>query len=311
MSVYNSAKFLPEAVESIINQTFTEYELIIIDDHSSDNSWEIINRFKDESSRIIPIRHNVNIGRAAIRNIALKSARGQYIAIMDSDDIAYPMRLGLQYEYLQSHPRVYLTGTGAHIIDEQGNRTGVFNPETNYLNIRKISEKRSCFYHSSTMFRNTKDYCYREKFNLAQDYDLFLRMISDNRIIINLSDVTIKYRLNVQKKTWEKCAKSLLYSEKAKEFHRQRLAEGKDRYESFNPQELESSIAGECNSRDLCEIKIRALFMANELRMLRKTCVEYFKKYGMKSKILLYWMLSSIGKNNFSNFRKILLRYYS
>ena len=104
MSVYNGAKFLAEAIDSILAQTFTNFEFIIIDDASSDDSLHIINSYKD--ARIVLIQNNKNIGLTKSLNIGIAKAKGKYIARMDADDISMPKRLEKQFDFMEEHPRI-------------------------------------------------------------------------------------------------------------------------------------------------------------------------------------------------------------
>ncbi len=122
MSVYNGDKYLREAIESILNQTFTDFEFIIVNDGSTDNSLEIIESYDDE--RIKTINNKKNIGLTKSLNKALKFAKGKYIARQDADDVSLPNRFEKQVEYLDSHPEVALVGTSVYLIDENGKIIG-------------------------------------------------------------------------------------------------------------------------------------------------------------------------------------------
>ena len=115
MPTYNaSVPFLKEAVESILNQSFGEFEFIVIDDGSTDGSWEYLNSIDDKRLKLI---HNeTNLGITKSLNIGMKTAKGKYIARMDSDDRSMPLRLEKQYEYMEKHPDVILCGTGVEFL---------------------------------------------------------------------------------------------------------------------------------------------------------------------------------------------------
>ena len=101
MSVYNGAKFLAEAIDSILAQTFTDFEFIIIDDTSSDDSLQVINSYKD--ARIVLLQNTKNIGLTKSLNIGIAKAKGKYIARMDADDISMPKRLEKQFDFMEEH----------------------------------------------------------------------------------------------------------------------------------------------------------------------------------------------------------------
>ena len=109
MSVYNTKEdYLREAIESILNQTLREFEFIIINDASNEQTINILDQYNDD--RIIRIDNEVNHGLTASLNKGLSVAKGEYIARMDADDISYPNRLELQYQYMQKHPNVAILG---------------------------------------------------------------------------------------------------------------------------------------------------------------------------------------------------------
>jgi Glycosyltransferases involved in cell wall biogenesis len=114
MSVYNTAEYLREAIESILNQTFTDFEFIIVNDCSTDKSEEIINSYHDR--RIIYIKNEKNMGRAATPNRGLKICRGEFVARQDSDDISFPNRLKTEYDFLKKHPLIDICGSWIKII---------------------------------------------------------------------------------------------------------------------------------------------------------------------------------------------------
>ena len=118
MSVYNGEKYLREAIESILNQTFTDFEFLIVNDGSTDSSLEIILSYPDERIRVI--RNDRNIGLTKSLNKALQQAKGEYIARQDADDISLQNRFEEQLIYLEKHPEVALLGTSAYKIDERG-----------------------------------------------------------------------------------------------------------------------------------------------------------------------------------------------
>src|SRR5579872_3719033 len=118
MPTYNGERFLRPAIESILNQTFPNFELIIIDDGSTDNTPHILWEFKD--TRLTVLTNQQNLGIAAATNRGLAAARGEYIALQDHDDISLPHRLQTQLDFLNTHPEIALVGSAAELIDENG-----------------------------------------------------------------------------------------------------------------------------------------------------------------------------------------------
>ena len=114
MPVYNVAPYLREAMDSILNQTFEDFELIILDDCSPDNSTEILDTYTDP--RIVRYRGEKNVGLSNVLNIGMDMARGEFIARMDSDDLSTPERLAVQVAYLETHPDVVLCSCGMQLF---------------------------------------------------------------------------------------------------------------------------------------------------------------------------------------------------
>lgn len=121
MSVFNTAKYVGEAIESVLKQTYTNFEFIIVDDASTDNSLEIIRKYESQDPRVIVITNEVNLGISKSRNRGLAIARGEYIANMDSDDINMVDRFELQVNHFASNPDTLVLGGRHKVIDAQGN----------------------------------------------------------------------------------------------------------------------------------------------------------------------------------------------
>jgi len=114
MSVFNGERYLREAIDSILQQTFVDFEFIIIDDGSTDSSASIMSSYADRRIRVI---RQKNRGLSAALNVGLKAAEGRYIARMDADDVSLPHRFGRQYLFLETHPQCVAVGSNAIIID--------------------------------------------------------------------------------------------------------------------------------------------------------------------------------------------------
>ncbi len=194
MSVYNGERFLSTAIESILNQTYRDFEFIIIDDGSSDRSREIIQSHKDQRIRLI--YNEENIGLTPSLNKGLKLARGEYIARMDADDVSFPQRLEMQVEFLDHNPEVVLLGAWAEVVDENEKKIMVWRYPTDDCVIRWRLLSRNCLVHSSVMYRKDKVLDaggYNSSITYAQDYELWtkLSMIAQIR---QLPQVLIRHR---------------------------------------------------------------------------------------------------------------------
>lgn len=173
MPVHNSEKYVSEAILSILNQTFFDFEFIIIDDDSTDRTWEIIQTFSD--NRIVAMRNERNIGNYPSRNRGIQKARGTYIAVMDGDDIALSERLCKQYLYMEKYSEILAIGTQFDFI---GLDSKIEKP-TSHENICAALLNDSCFLHPSLFIRSNvmkQLGGYNEEYVYASDYDLVCRL---------------------------------------------------------------------------------------------------------------------------------------
>jgi glycosyltransferase involved in cell wall biosynthesis len=197
MSVYNGERFLINSVESILEQTFPDFEFLIIDDGSTDSTWEILEKYADKEARIILVRNEKNIGLTRSLNKGLALARGEYLARQDADDISLPQRLEMQVKFLDAHPEVSLVGTGMEIIDENGKILALHQPPTDHESIAaELLIKNNSVGHSTVMARLDilKELRgYNERLPYAQDYDLWWRLCR-KRKIANLPEILVKWR---------------------------------------------------------------------------------------------------------------------
>lgn len=194
MPVYNGAKYVRQAIESVLRQTFTDWQLIIVNDASTDDTEKILESFKD--NRIKIVKNEKNLGSVASRNIALKECRSEYIAILDADDISEPTRFEKQVNFLNSHPDFGLVGSWTKIIGENGKPTGQIGKDTTPPEKAPIKILFHNFLaHSSIMMRRKAipEEPYRENAIPVEDVDLYLRMIHDFKFA-TLPKVLISYR---------------------------------------------------------------------------------------------------------------------
>lgn len=138
MPVFNAAPYLSQAVESILSQTLSNFEFIIIDDHSTDNSWKIIKSYARRDSRIRIFRNRLNLGVSTNSNIAISLARCKYLARMDADDISVADRLEKQYRYLKKHPQTVVVGAQCTIINQNDQVIGFKNFPTSTTGIKDM-----------------------------------------------------------------------------------------------------------------------------------------------------------------------------
>lgn len=209
MSVYNSEHYLKEAIESILNQTFEDFEFIIVDDSSTDRSLDTIESFQDD--RIIVIKNELNIGLTKSLNKALKIAQGEYIARQDADDISLLNRFEKQVHFLEKNKDVGIVGTSFYLINEEGVILQEFkkSSEVNKSKLLKDNE----LIHGSVMFKKNLVQSkgnYNEFMKYCQDYELWLRM-SNFCEIKNLIDPLYKLRRHGGSIQFKKRKESVLY----------------------------------------------------------------------------------------------------
>ena len=194
MPVYNAEKYLAEAIDSILNQSFDNFELLIINDGSTDNSEKIILSYSD--NRIRYVKNEKNIRLIATLNKGIEVAKGKYIARMDADDVSLLNRLRVQFEFMESNPDVALCGSWFELI---GDRTGIakYVPGHNEIMMRMLYQCHFC--HPSVVMRKSMIDTFEVKFDAAyihaEDYEFFVR-IGEKYKLANIQTALLKYRIH-------------------------------------------------------------------------------------------------------------------
>ena len=194
MPVFNGEKFIRESIESVLEQTYDNFEYIIINDGSIDNSLNVIKSYKD--SRIKIINNKINVGITKSLNIALKLSIGDFIARVDVDDISFPERFKDQINYLQLNPRVGACGTQTKYI---GSHNSVIIRPLHHDEIKAWLLFRNSISHSTVMFRKSmifdNNLFYNDQFDYSQDYELWTRAVKSFKLA-NLPNVYSYYRIH-------------------------------------------------------------------------------------------------------------------
>jgi glycosyltransferase involved in cell wall biosynthesis len=205
MPVYNGEKHLREAVDSMLAQSFPDFELVIVNDGSTDRSVEIIEGYDDPRIRLI--ENSLGKGVVGARNTGIANANGEYVAMMDCDDIACPTRLEEQVAFLDDHPDFGMIGAWSEMIDEGIRVAGNFmscsaSPEA----IPSLLLFNNCFTQSTVVIRKTAlpEVGYRF-YPGAEDYDLWVR-IAQRAKVWNLQKVLVKYRVHTSSISFENAA---------------------------------------------------------------------------------------------------------
>lgn len=307
MSVYNCENFVSEAIYSVLNQTYVNFELIIIDDGSTDKTKDIIKNFSDKRIRLIQNKENLGLPRSL--NIGLKVAQGKYIARLDADDICSPDRLLLQLNYLKEHPNVGVLGTDVEFIDEVGNKfksakrlkkIKSHNPISYFFNLQKPKSHnvcvwyllfRNCFYHPTVMFKksiviNVGGYENKK----SEDLDLWSRLF-DKTNFTNLKIPLLSHRIHSGQMTSETRSKELDIRIEARKRVFSTIFTENTNLDFIRLLSLRSNKSGD-------QLKSSLIF-------LDQTYINFIKKYLLspveKWQIRIdYIRLSSIISNNFS-----------
>ena len=196
MPVFNAEKFIKEAIDSVLTQTFTDFELLIINDGSTDSTVQIINSFSDSRIKLI---HQKNGGVSEALNTGLLAATGKYIARFDADDVCYPERLKLQYDFMIAHPDYILVGSDANYITEEGEF--IFTYKNIGHSNEDIKSKISIycpFVHSTVFYKKEiilKLGGYNKNAHSFEDYFLWKNLINFGKVY-NFEKPLIKVRFN-------------------------------------------------------------------------------------------------------------------
>jgi len=204
MPVYNAGQYLALAIESVLGQTFTDFELLLINDGSTDNSKQVIASFTDNRIKVLDNEGNKGLVYSLNRGIA--AAIGKYIARMDADDICLPDRFQLQYDYLERHTETGLVAGYIHFINEQGDDRGVWaldRKADSPQRIKRYMSSECCIAHPTIMARATwlSKFPYDSRQKAIEDYDLWLRLLAHGMAIAKLNTPVLLYRVHDQSVT--------------------------------------------------------------------------------------------------------------
>ncbi len=215
MACYNGSRWLHQAINSILMQTFEDFECILVDDGSTDISWKIIQSYRDQDQRIVAISKE-NTGLASSLNVGISQARGRWIARLDADDLCEPTRLAEQMRFVHNRPELVLLGTGCLTIDEQGRDIRPYNYPTEHCSlVRNLECARAFFPHSSAFYRTDivrQIGGYNMRMYRAQDFQLWLQLSRRGEIAC-LPNILVRLRQHA-------CQVSLENNGKIQSFYR-------------------------------------------------------------------------------------------
>jgi glycosyltransferase involved in cell wall biosynthesis len=194
MAAFNVERWIGAAVGSVLAQSFSDFELIVVDDGSTDGTAAIATATGDPRLRYV---RQENAGAAAARNTGLELAQGEFVAVMDADDVSYPLRLEKQVRFMQDHPHTVVAGSYYQAISEEGKPlTVVRQLQKNYDIVRSLYNPSCPFCHSTTMYRTGAVRAvggYNASYKIAHDYDLWCKIGAG---FANIPEVLVDYRIH-------------------------------------------------------------------------------------------------------------------
>jgi len=203
MAAHNADKYIAETIESVLAQTYQNWELIITDDASTDHTRDIIIQYTEKDSRIKMIRIDESVRQTIARIKAIEISSGEYLAILDADDISFPDRLKIQVDFLESHPDISVTGSIAELINAKGEHIGKKEKTGDFTELAFKLLLQTQFIHSSVCMRK-KAYDAIGGYDgvtyqiYAEEYDLWNRLAHEGYKMTNLPETLIKYRIHPQ-----------------------------------------------------------------------------------------------------------------
>ena len=218
MAVYNGEEFLRDSILSVLNQTHKDFEFIIVNDGSSDNSLKIIEDFQKNDSRIKIVNNNQNLGLTKSLNIGFIESKGEYIARLDSGDISLPKRIEKQVNFLDVHKNIGLVGTWMYIINTKGDIIKEIKYPTEDKELKRDLINYNPFVHSSIMLRRgilPKIDIYKEEYKYAQDYNLYFELLP-HISFANIPIFLVKYRMSPKSITSTKNKKQMSFANRAR-----------------------------------------------------------------------------------------------
>lgn len=290
MPVYNVEKYVSEAIESILNQTYQNIQFIIIDDCSTDNSYEICKKYAEKDTRIILLKNEKNLKIEGTLNKGLSYVSGKYVVRMDGDDISTADRIQVMYDFLKNNTEFELVGTSTETIDADGNFIG----RTKFLSDWNLIKKTACLRTPVVHIWMTYKYIYDELNGYrslygSEDYDFLLRFMTNGHKCTNISDkYCYKIRVNREGNSGNtfglRKIKSKNYTAK---LYKQRLKIGRDTYSvedfmancsSMNNEEKRFQFSSKCMYRAI-DMKRRKRFLSMCIFVLLSLTSKYQAMY--------------------------------
>ena len=317
MSVYNGDPYLHEAIESIINQTFTDFEFIIINDGSTDKTSRIIKEYLQKDSRIVLIEQE-NMGLTKSLNKGIYYSKGKYIARQDVDDISLPNRLSKQIDFLENNNNIVMVGSYSYLFEENKKIIHSNNSiATNSIDLKKKLPHENQFNHGSVLFhkRTIKNIGgYREQFKYCQDYDLWLRVIH-NYDVSNMTSYLYKQRLNLQSISFQKFEQQNQFKRLAQKYYYQRIRNDFDDLDKGDLEEIQNVINIQYDNNVIIKANYYFQIGVIMLAMNRKKKARHnfilSIKMRLKVKTVIFWSISFLSARIINLIGNTVRRYRS
>jgi len=297
MSAYNSEDYVGEAIDSILNQSFGDFEFVIINDGSTDRTPDILSEYQKTDHRIKVVNQE-NLGLTRSLNRGVKLAAGEYIARQDADDISEPNRLQKQLSFMEAHLNVAVVGCLSYVFNDDGIVRAGEAPKFRLSNagIKRYLAKKNLFTHGSAMIRKSalaQTGLYREFFRHAQDYDLWLRLSEHSDLAI-LPEHLYRYRVTPEAASVARCRTQQCYAGVARKLHAERLATGRDSYDKLSSSHPDGLPVVDVPNRYDYHIFLTGEFLAgNNLKQARRQLRQAWK-LGCRRPRLFYLFLKSL-----------------
>lgn len=268
ISAYNAEYTIADSMHSILDQTYDNWELIAINDCSTDKTPQIMEQMSSDNPHIRLIHNKENIGLTQSLNIGLEYAGGEFIARLDADCTSKPLRLERQVGFLNIHTDIELVGTGVYLIDSSGHKVRTINVVSRDYIISRFLKYVNLFNHTSILARRKTIEClggYRKKFHYSQDYDLVLRL-SDKYKLSNIPEYLVYWKINKNSTTLQHLILQRIYADIAREFAFERKQKGYDRYNSINMDEKINDLMTRNYGRYRCERGVYKMVISKQYR---------------------------------------------
>jgi glycosyltransferase involved in cell wall biosynthesis len=209
MPVYNASQYLMESIESVLQQSFTDFEFVIVDDGSTDDSVSVIKTYDDSRIRLIRNEHDFILSL----NMGIKRSVGKYVARMDSDDLMLPDRLQKQVDYMEEHPDIAVCGSYAEFF---GVGTGMMRGHSRHKDLISDMLLYNPLIHPSVMMRRVifENHEYKRDYPCAEDYKLWTDLAMGSLRFSNIPEILLKYRRSENQVTHTRWQEVLLSTRK-------------------------------------------------------------------------------------------------